>query len=66
MAKERKRWPTRALLRSALFGYIEGLYNPLRIQQRLGYRSPVDYGEDRCRGLITVSAGAGQDQARSS
>lgn len=36
-------WPTRALLRSALFDYIEGFYNPSRIQKRLGYRSPADY-----------------------
>lgn len=36
-------WPTRNLLRSALFDYIEGFFNPSRIQERLGYRSPVDY-----------------------
>ena len=36
-------WPTRQLLRSALFDYIERFYNPTRIQQRLGYRSPADY-----------------------
>ena len=36
-------WPTRGLLRSALFDFIEGFYNPTRIQKRLGYRSPVDY-----------------------
>jgi putative transposase len=38
-----KTWTTRAELRSALFDYIEGFYNPQRIQQRLGHRSPVDY-----------------------
>jgi putative transposase len=36
-------WPTRNLLRSALFDYIEGFFNPSRIQERLGYRSPADY-----------------------
>jgi transposase InsO family protein len=36
-------WPNRILLRSALFDYIEGFYNPSRIQRRLGYRSPADY-----------------------
>lgn len=36
-------WPTRDLLRSALFDFIEGFYNPTRIQRRLGYRSPADY-----------------------
>ena len=35
-------WPTRAL-RAALFDYIEGFYNPSRTQQRLGYRSPVEF-----------------------
>ena len=39
----RTTWPTRNLLRSALFDYIEGFFNPSRIQERLGYRSPVDY-----------------------
>lgn len=39
----RTTWPTRGLLRSALFDYIEGFFNPSRIQERLGYRSPVDY-----------------------
>jgi putative transposase len=36
-------WTTRADLRSALFDYIEGFYNPTRIQRRLGHHSPVDY-----------------------
>jgi putative transposase len=39
----RRTWPTRALLRSALFDYIEGFYNPERTQRRLGYRSPADF-----------------------
>ena len=36
-------WNTRTELRSALFDYIEGFYNPQRIQRRLGNQSPVDY-----------------------
>jgi putative transposase len=36
-------WPSRAELRSALFDYIEGFYNPNRIQRRLGHQSPADY-----------------------
>jgi len=36
-------WPARSLLRSAPFDYIEGFFNPSRIQGRLGYRSPADY-----------------------
>jgi transposase InsO family protein len=41
-----KNWPTRTALRSALFDYIEGLYNPERIQHRLGQRSPTNYEQD--------------------
>jgi hypothetical protein len=37
-------WPTRGLLRSDLFDFIGGFYSPTRIQRRLGYRSPADYG----------------------
>ena len=36
-------WRSRDLLRSAIFDYIEGFYNPQRIQKRLGYRSPADF-----------------------
>ena len=38
-------WMTRAELRSAIFDYIEGFYNPNRIQRRLGHHSPIDYEE---------------------
>lgn len=40
---QRSTWPTRAALRTALFDYIEGFYNPERIQQRLDHRSPIDF-----------------------
>jgi putative transposase len=36
-------WPNRAELRCALFDYIEGFYNPSRIQRRLDHQSPADY-----------------------
>jgi putative transposase len=39
----RRTWPTRDLLRSAIFDYVEGFYNPTRTQRRLGYRSPAEY-----------------------
>ncbi|WP_267882746.1 IS3 family transposase [Streptomyces sp. NRRL S-813] len=29
----------------ALFEYIDGFYNPRRIQKRLGYLSPIEYEE---------------------
>ena len=38
-----ERWATRAQLRSALFDYIEGFYNPHRIQERLRYLSPINF-----------------------
>jgi transposase InsO family protein len=40
---DRKTWPTRDLLRSAIFDYVEGFYNPQRTQKRLGYLSPADF-----------------------
>jgi len=36
-------WRSRSLLRSAIFDYVEGFYNPERTQKRLGYRSPADF-----------------------
>ena len=36
-------WVNRTELRSALFDYIEGFYNPTRIQRRLGHQSPANY-----------------------
>jgi len=32
----RQTWPTRALLRTSIFDYVEGFYNTSRIKQRLG------------------------------
>jgi transposase InsO family protein len=43
---EKKTWSTRAALRTALFDYIEGFYNPERIQQRLTYRSPLRFEQE--------------------
>jgi len=36
----RHTWPTRDLLRSVLFDYVEGFYNPQRTQKRLGFPRP--------------------------
>ncbi len=36
-------WPSRAAARSAIFEWIEGLYNIRRPHSNLGYRSPAAY-----------------------
>jgi putative transposase len=50
----RGRWPTREAARMAIFEYVEGFYNRRRIHSSLGYRSPVDYEEDRMRGTTAA------------
>jgi putative transposase len=56
-------WATRAELRSAIFEYIEGFYNPIRLHSTLGMRSPVEYETDYAAGdpdgLARLSARAG-------
>uniref|UniRef100_A0AAU1IA24 IS3 family transposase n=1 Tax=Streptomyces sp. NBC_00180 TaxID=2903632 RepID=A0AAU1IA24_9ACTN len=36
---------TRAETNLALFEYLDGFYNPRRIQKRLGYLSPIEFEE---------------------
>jgi putative transposase len=43
-------WATRAQLRSAIFEYVEGFYNPTRLHSTLGMRSPVEYEADHAAG----------------
>jgi putative transposase len=43
-------WATRAALRSAIFEYIEGFYNPTRLHSTLGMRSPAEYEADHAVG----------------
>ena len=43
-------WATRAELRSALFEYIEGFYNPTRLHSTLGMRSPTEFEADHAAG----------------
>jgi putative transposase len=45
-----KQWATRAELRSAIFEYIEGFYNPTRLHSTLGMRSPVEFEADHAAG----------------
>jgi putative transposase len=55
-------WLTRAELRSAVFEYIEGFYNPTRLHWTLGMRSPAEYEADHAAGdpdgLARASTGA--------
>ena len=43
-------WATRAELRSAIFEFIEGYYNPTRLHSTLGMRSPAEYEADHATG----------------
>ena len=36
-------YKTRAEARQSIFDYVEGFYNRIRLQQKLGYLSPVDF-----------------------
>jgi putative transposase len=40
----------------ALFRYIDGWYNPTRIQKALGWRSPAEYEADYYRNLEAATA----------
>jgi putative transposase len=46
----KKGWATRAELRSAVFEFIEGFYNPTRLHSTLGMRSPVEFEADHAAG----------------
>ncbi len=43
-------WATRAQLRSAIFEYVEGFYNPTRLHSTLGMRSPEEFEADHAAG----------------
>ena len=40
---DRNSWPTRSLLRSAIFEYIEAFYNRKRRHSTLNYLTPVEF-----------------------
>lgn len=40
---DRRTWPTRTDLATAIFEWIEAFYNPTRRHSALGYLSPIDY-----------------------
>jgi len=39
----RRRFASQAEARVAVFSFVEGWYNPVRLHSALGYRSPIDY-----------------------
>lgn len=43
---DRRRFASQAEARMAVFSFIEGFYNPLRLHSALGYRSPVTYEKE--------------------
>jgi transposase InsO family protein len=51
----RRSWPTRRELRSEVFEYIEGFYNPRRRHSTLGMLSPAGF-EEQHAGLARAGA----------
>ncbi len=43
---DRRTWPTRAGLASAMFEWIEAFYNPVRRHSALDYQSPIQFERD--------------------
>ena len=43
---DRRRFASQAQARMAVFSFIEGFYNPLRLHSALGYRSPITYEKE--------------------
>ena len=50
----RQRFPDRGAARSAIFEYLEGFYNRLRLHSALSYRSPADYEEATMEGAAVA------------
>lgn len=46
---DRRSWPTREEVRTAMFEFFEVFYNRQRIHSALGYQSPADYEESRMK-----------------
>jgi putative transposase len=40
---DRRRFASQVETRMAIFSFVEGWYNPLRLHSALGYRSPINY-----------------------
>jgi putative transposase len=57
----RQPWPTRDIVRTAIFEYIEGWYNPRRRHSTLGYLSPAQYEQQHADQLQQALEGAISD-----
>jgi hypothetical protein len=51
---DRRSWPSRLELQSAVFEYIEAFYNRHRRHSTLGMLSPVNYGTTPTPAAVTV------------
>jgi putative transposase len=45
----RRRFASQAEARMAVFSYVEGWYNPVRLHSALGYRSPMTYEQEQTK-----------------
>jgi putative transposase len=43
------RFPTRQTAKTAIFDYLEGFYNRMRLDSALGYRSPIDFEKGKMK-----------------
>ena len=51
---ERRRFASQAEARIAVFSFVEGWYNPVRLHSALGYRSPIDYEQQMREAAMTA------------
>ncbi len=51
----RRRFRSHAEARMALFSYVEGFYNPVRLHSALGYRSPAIFEQEH-RQAVAIAA----------
>ena len=56
---DRYRFKTQAEARMAVFGFIEGWYNPRRRHSSLGYESPISFEENHANKSAACPAAAG-------
>jgi putative transposase len=54
----RRRFAPHAEARMAVFGYVEGWYNPARLHSALGYRSPIAYEEEEQQAVTAEPSSA--------